>query len=255
MAAGLLPLRAQASSHVNILRRIVDQGMIRVGVLRDIPPWGGTDEDSRPDGSEVALARLLAGDMGVHLVFVRLGHQEVLRTLLEDRCDVLATALPIVGATLARVAFAAPHGRTGVVFAASSNLRLASLGDLAGKRIAMPAGSFAAEIAHPLLPPGATALFTPSPARALESLLLGEVDVAVTYDWQLRDLSLARADLDILPRLDVASWNYGLAAQLGQPDLMRFLNTFLFLRGADGSLADIHARYFAAPLPGGLRFH
>lgn len=253
LAGGLLPTGA-AATPVNILRRAQDQGFIRVGVWLDAPPWGGFDADGRPDGSELAIARLLAQDMNLRLRLVRLRPEERVPALLEDRCDVLAAALPMTSATLGQVAFTAPYGRVSAVFAAAARLKIATLEDLAGKRIAMSAGTFAAEVAHAQLPPGATALFTPGIAQTVESLLLGEVDVAVTYEWQLRDLRLARADLDIQPQLTIRSWSYGLAAPLGQFDLMRFLNVFLFLRGADGSLAEIHARYFAAPLPEGLRF-
>lgn len=254
LAGGLLPAGAGASAPVNILRRAVDRGVLRVGVWLDAPPWGGFDAEGRPDGSEVAIARLLARDIGLRLQFVRLKPDERVAALLGDRCDVLAAALPMTSTTLGQVAFTAAHGRVGAVFAAPSSLPLRSLADLAGKRVAMSAGTFAAEIAHAQLPAGAIALFTPDLAHTVESLLLGEADVAVTYDWQLRDLRLARGDLDIQPQLQVTSWSYGLAAQLGQPDLMRFLNVFLYLRGADGSLAEIYARYFAAPLPEGLRF-
>ena len=228
--------------------------MLRVGVWLEAPPWGGFDAEGRADGSELAIARLLARDMNLRLRLVRLRPEERIAALLEDRCDVLAAALPMVSSTISRVGFTAPYGRVSTVFAAPSAMRISTLGDLAGKRIAMPAGTFAAEIAHGQLPSGATAIFTPDLAQTIESLLLGAADVAVTYDWQLRDLQLTRADLDIRPQLTVGSWSHGLAAQLGQLDLLRFLNTFLFLRGADGSLAEIYARYFAAPLPEGLRF-
>lgn len=253
--AGLAPPgRAEAAAPADILHRVKDQGVVRVGVWLDAPPWGGFDADGRPDGSEVAIARLLAGDMGLRLRLVRLKAEERVEALLEDRCDVLAAVLPMAPPNIGRVAFTMPHGRVNTVFAAPSGLRLESLGDLAGRRVAMSAGTVAAETAHALLPPGAIALFTPGTPQTVEALLLGEAEVAVTYDWQLRDLRLARPDLDILPQLPVHSWSYGLATQLGQPDLQRFLNIFLYLRGLDGTLADIHARYFAAPLPDGLRF-
>lgn len=255
LSAGLLPLPARAASPVNVLRRAMDDGVIRVGVWLGAPPWGGFDAEGRPDGSEIAIARMLARDMNLRLRLVRLKPDERLAALLEDRCDVLAATMPIISETLGRIAFAAPHGRISAIFAAPSGLRLHTLAALAGKRVAMSAGTFAADLAHAQLPSGTTALFTPDLAHTIESLLLGEADVAVTYEWHLRDLRLARPDLDIQQRLTVGSWGYGLAARLGQLDLMRFLNTFLFLRGADGSLAEIHARYFAAPTPEGLRFY
>jgi polar amino acid transport system substrate-binding protein len=239
---------------VNILQRAIDRGVLRVGVWLEAPPWGGFDADGRPDGSEVAIARLLARDMNLRLQLVRLRPEDRVAALEEDRCDVLAAALPMVGPTLGRVAFTLPHGRVTTVFAAPAGLRLDTAGDLVGRRVAMSADTVAFETAHARLPPGTTALFTRHLADTMEALLLGEADVAVTYDWQLRDLRLARPDLDIVPKLTVQSWSHGLAAALGQPDLLRLLNIFLFLRGNDGSLAEIHARYFAAPLPEGLRF-
>nr|WP_249732264.1 transporter substrate-binding domain-containing protein [Roseococcus sp. SDR] len=245
---------ARATAPGDILRRVREAGVVRVGVWLEAPPWGGFDADGRPDGSEVAIARLLARDMGVGLRLVRVTARERVEALLQDRCDVLAAALPMIQPHTGRVAFSVPHGRVNTVFAAPPGLHLRSLGDLAGLRIAMAAGTMAAEMAHAMLPPGSIALFTPGTAQTVEALLLGEADVAVTYDWQLRDLRLARPDIDILPQLPAHSWTYGLATQLGQPDLQRFLNIFLFLRGLDGTLADIHARYFASPLPEGLRF-
>lgn len=239
---------------MNILRRAMDRGVLRVGVWLDAPPWGSFDADGQPDGSEVAMARLLAHDMSLRLELLRLRPGERVAALLEDRCDVLAAVLPMVSQTLRRLAFSLPYGRVTTVFAAPSGLRLSTLADLVGQRVAMPADTVASEMAHARLPPGATALFTRHLEDTMEALLLGEADVAVTYDWQLRDLSLARPDLDIVPKLIVQSWSHGFAARLGQPDLIRTLNTFLFLRGNDGSLADIHARYLAAPLPEGLRF-
>ncbi|WP_431301531.1 transporter substrate-binding domain-containing protein [Sediminicoccus sp. BL-A-41-H5] len=248
----LRPARAAATP--DVLRRVREEGVVRIGVWLETPPWGGFDAEGRPDGSEVAIARLLARDMGLRLRLVRLKAAERMEALLEDRCDILAAVLPMTPPYTGRVAFTLPHGRVNTVFAAPAGLRLESMGDLVGRRVAMSAGTIAADAAHALLPPGAIALFTPGTPQTVEALLLGEADVAVTYDWQLRDLRLARPDLDIVPRLPVQSWTYGLATRLGQPDLQRFLNIFLFLRGLDGTLADIHARYFAAPLPEGLRF-
>lgn len=254
LAGGLLPWGAQAVPVGNVLRRAHELGVLRVGVWLDAPPWGGFDADGRPDGSEIAIARLLARDMNLRLQLIRLSQAERVTALLEDRCDVLAAALPMVRSNISRVAFTVPYGRVTTVFAAPSGLRLGSTADLVGKRVAMSADTAAFEMAHAQMPPGGTTLFMPSLADAIEALLMGVADVAVTYDWQLRDLRLARPDLDIQPQLTVQSWSHGLAAQPGQPDLLRLLNVFIVMRGTDGSLADIHARYFSAPLPDMQRF-
>lgn len=238
-----------AGEATGTLGRILRAGLLRVGVWLDAPPWGSYGENGSPDGSEVAIARLLARDLGVRLRLERLTVRERLEALETDRVDLLVALVPIQASTRARFAFATPHTTLHVTVAAPRASTIRRMEDLAGRRIALPENTFAAEEMRGRLPPDATALFLPDMISCVEAAVHGRADAAVVYDWFLRDISLTRPEFDIEARIQVTQVHSGLTIRLGDPDLLRFLNTFLYLRTADGTIPDIQERYFRAPQP------
>ena len=258
IGAGLLALPAiparAAGEAGGALGRILRSGIVRIGVWLDAPPWGGYGHDGSPDGSEVALARLLAQDLGVRPRLQRLAARDRIDALEQDLVDLLVALVPITPVTRRRVAFASPHGRLGVVVAAPRGSSIRSLQDLAGRRVALPDNTFAAEEMRGRLPPDTTALFLPDMIACIDAAAHGRADAAVIYDWLLRDLSVSRPDLEIEGLFAVSHTHTGMATRLGEHDLIRFLNTFLYLRGADGSLAEIHERYLRSTPPIGPIF-
>ncbi|WP_203074898.1 transporter substrate-binding domain-containing protein [Falsiroseomonas ponticola] len=245
LATGLLLPRPghAAGEATGTLGRVFRTGILRVGVWLEAPPWGTYDHDGTPDGAEVALARLLARDLGVRLRLQRLAVRDRIPALEEDRVDILAALVPVVPTTRRHVAFASPHGELSVTVATTRRSPVRSLAELAGLRVALPDNTFAAEEARTLLPPDTTQLLLPDLIGCIDAAAHGRADAAVSYGWLLRDLSLSRPDLDIEPRFTLTHAHHALAMRLGDGDLLRFVNTFLFLRGADGSLAEIHERY------------
>lgn len=253
-ALGLAVPDAARAQPSGLLRTIRDRRQIRIGILVDLPPWDSYGEFGAPDGSEVALARLLAVDLDVAVRLVPLRAQDRIPALLEERVDVLSATLPITPATLQHVAFAASHGAMAAVIATRANQNIRAFGDLAGKRIAVSAGSSTTEAALERLHGAAEIVVMPDSAAGLQALFAGSVDAAVTYDWELRDVVMHQPGGTVVHALDLMSWRHAMAVRQGEHDLLRFINTFLFLRSTDGTLADIHWRYFRAPPPSPVLF-
>ena len=60
------------SAHAeNTLDRILREKVLRVAIDVGNPPFGILDKDGQPDGSDVAVAKQMAKDMGVDLQFVQ----------------------------------------------------------------------------------------------------------------------------------------------------------------------------------------
>src|SRR5271166_4351019 len=68
MPAMLVAAPARAES---TLDKILKEKKIRVAIDVGNPPFGILDKDGQPDGSDVAIARQMAKDMGVELEFVQ----------------------------------------------------------------------------------------------------------------------------------------------------------------------------------------
>ncbi len=234
------------------LLRVLRTGVLRVGVWLDVPPWGSYGDDGSPDGAEVALAKVLARDLGVRLRLVRLAAHNRIEALEEDRVDVLLALVPAVPATRRRVALASAHGELVVTIAAPRGHRFRTLDDLAGKRIALPEHTYAADAVRGRLPPDTTALFLPDTLSCADAAAHGRADAAALYSWMVRDLTVTRPDLELELAFPVSHTHHAMAVSLGEHDLLRFLNTFLYLRQADGTIADIQERYLRSvspPLP------
>ncbi|MGC5198698.1 hypothetical protein, partial [Aphanothece microscopica] len=117
------------------------------------------------------------------------------------------------------------------------------------RRIALPENTFAAEEVSGRLPPDTTALFLPDLISCIDAAAHGRADAAAVYDWALRDMAISHPELDLEARIEVTHTHTGLTLRLGERDLLRFVNTFLYLRTADGTIPDIHEQYLRAPQP------
>src|SRR5476649_3105402 len=64
-------MAAQSASAENTLERILGAKKIRIAIDVANPPFGILDKSGQPDGSDVAVARALAKDLGAELEFVQ----------------------------------------------------------------------------------------------------------------------------------------------------------------------------------------
>ena len=62
---------ARSAHAENTLDRILREKVLRVAIDVANPPFGILDKDGQPDGSDVAVARQLAKDLGAEIEFVQ----------------------------------------------------------------------------------------------------------------------------------------------------------------------------------------
>jgi len=242
------PAPGAAASAQGALRRILEDGELRLGAHLGDPPWAAHDERGRPDGAEIALARQLAEDLAVRLRVVPLPAGGEVRALELGQVDVVAS-LPLRPGLLRHVALAHPHARRRSVIAGGAGRRLRGFADLAGLDVALPAGGGLGGAVHGRLPPDAVTLFLPDAAECLAALLAGEVQAAAAHAWSVEAILLADPGAPIEPGFLVEDVPLSLAVALGERDLLRFLDTFLRLRIADGTLDALRRPFFVSAPP------
>ena len=92
MPATLMASPARAES---TLDKILKEKKIRVAIDVGNPPFGILDKDGQPDGSDVAVARQMAKDMGVELEFVQVPSTGRIPALLAGRADVTIASISV----------------------------------------------------------------------------------------------------------------------------------------------------------------
>ena len=234
------------------LERILKEKKIRITAEVTSPPFGILDKDGNPDGSEIATARQLAKDLGVELELVQVTSPQRIPALLAGRADVAISSLSITIDRAKTVAFANPHGALSIVIAAPDSVAIKGPADLAGKRIGITRATLEEATVPGIAPKDAKIVFFDDIAATIQALLSGQVDAAGFSAFAAGSVAERNPDKKIESKFTVKTAFYAAAVRQSDPELLRFLNTWVFLRTQDGTLAQIyekHTNVKLVPLP------
>lgn len=166
------------------LDSIRQRGVLRVGIDPTYPPFD-TIIDGQAQGYDAALATAIANDLGVKVEFTALALDTLYDALKADKVDMLISALPPIPERQSDVRYSVPYYQSGqVLVVRSGETAIRSVGDLAGKRVGVELGSNADTQARRLQRTSAPDMrlnsVYRSPEEALDALVGGEVDAAIT---------------------------------------------------------------------------
>jgi len=85
------------------------RGTLKVGVLTDYPPFGGTDAQQQPAGYDADVAKLFAKSLGVKLELVPVTGPNRIPYLLTNKIDVLIATFGITAERAKQVLFSNPY--------------------------------------------------------------------------------------------------------------------------------------------------
>src|ERR1700674_869559 len=129
-------LHAVPAAHAeSTLDKILKEKKLRVAIDVGNPPYGVLDKDGQPDGSDVAVARQMAKDMGVELEFVQVPSTGRIPSLLAGRADVTIASISVTTDRAKAVMYCHPDGALSIVVFGPRSVAIKTPADLAGKRI------------------------------------------------------------------------------------------------------------------------
>lgn len=212
------------------LQRVRRSGVLRVGLEATFPPFETTDGLGNFGGFDVDVANALAAELGVEARFDNLSYDTLYDALAVGRVDVLISMIVAEQERTMDVSYSPPYYDAGLVLAVGERSTVTSTASLAGRRLAVEAGSLAEEEARRLAlsRPGMQIVTYSEPGLALAATARGEADAC-----QTDPISLAAARRDGA-RLTVAG-----ARLTSEPYVVA-------VRRQDRSLADEVKRIVAA---------
>jgi polar amino acid transport system substrate-binding protein len=110
-------LGAAATAHAATLDDIQKRGELRIAVQTQGPPFSMINKNGERTGSSVELAKLMAQEMGVKVVFLDLDWDGLLPALISGKADMLAADMTPTLARATKVAFTKPWLYIGPVVA------------------------------------------------------------------------------------------------------------------------------------------
>ncbi len=164
------------------LKRVRESGVLRVGLEATFPPFETTDGKGNFGGFDVDLATAVAAELGVTARFDNLSYDTLYDALAVGRVDVLVSMIVAEPERTQDVSYSPPYYDAGLILVVGERSAVTGTASLAGRRLAVEAGSLAEEEGRRLAlsRPGLQVLTYSEPGLALAAASRGETDACLT---------------------------------------------------------------------------
>ena len=249
VAAGLgAALLGVAAANAATPDEIKKAGTLRVGVLVDYPPFGGTDSNQQPAGYDADVAALLAKSLGVKLELVPVTGPNRIPYLLTNKIDVLIATFGITAERAKQVLFSNPYSALTVYVLAPKSLNIKGPEDLKSVSIGVARASTQDTAITAMAPEGTQIKRFDDDATALQALISGQVQALGASNTILAQLTKDYAQLEIEPKITLKEQANGMAFRKSDTALQEYANTFIAEIEKNGELSKINERWFGSPL-------
>ena len=243
------PARAEST-----LDKILKEKKIRVAIDVGNPPFGVLDKEGQPDGSDVAVARQMAKDMGVELEFVQVPSTGRIPALLAGRADVTIASISVTTDRAKTVMYCNPNGALQIVIFGPKSVAIKTPADLVGKHIGITRATLEEATVPKMAPQGTNIVWFDDITATIQALLSGQADAVAMTSFAGKTMSDGNPDKQIEEKLTVTTAFYGPIVRPGDFELRQWINTWLFLNDQNGALAAIYKKYTGLDLPPLPRF-
>jgi polar amino acid transport system substrate-binding protein len=227
---------------------IKQAGKLRVGVMIDFPPFGGTDANQQPAGYDDDVAALMAKALGVQLVLVPVSGPNRIPYLLTNKVDVLIATLGITAKRAEEVLYSTPYSALTIYVLAPKSLTIRTAADLNNVKIGVARGATEDTAVTAIAPPGATIMRFDDDATTFEAMVTGQVQAMGASNTVLARFNKDYPQLNIEPKFTLLRQANGMAFRKSDTAFRDWTNTFIAQIVNDGELSKINQKWFGIPL-------
>jgi polar amino acid transport system substrate-binding protein len=227
---------------------IIKRGKLLVAIDTNNPPWGTMDASMQPDGYDVAVARLMAKNMGVELEIVPVTSQNRIPFIVSNKADVVMSSLTITPQRALQIWYSIPYAMQESVIMTTANSPIKSFNDLNGKKVSVVRGAIQDPMISKLAPKAVVQRFD-NDASTIQALLTGQVDATATGFLIPAQTTKANPGKSFVSRLSLGQQHFGIGMKRDSTDLLQWTNTFLYSVRQNGELGELFKKYSEQNLP------
>ena len=221
-------------------------GKLTIATSPDVPPFESLNDNGAVEGIEIEIMELICAELGVELVIEQMNFDSVLPGIQAGKYDVGVSGISVTPAREKNTLFTDPYCLAAQAIVVLNGSSITCKADLEGKTIAVQSGTTAEAYA---MENGYTFNAYTANTDAQEALLAGKVDAWVIDDLTAADMvALYNAEnpeaLVVLGEA-MTTEPYAFAFKLGNDELVGAINEIINKLVADGTVADIFAKYNA----------
>src|SRR6266516_7579693 len=230
------------------LDRILEAGLVKIAVPQDLPPFGSV-QDGQLQGYDIDVAKLVAADLGVRLELVPVTSVIRIAAVLTERVDLVIANLEISPDRAKTIAFSTPYAPFFSGVFGAPDLAVKSPADLQGKKTAVTRDSIEDRELTKIAPQGAEIVRVDDNDATASAFLSGNADLIATGNVVVAALLKQNPQRKIESKFLIKESPSAIGVRHGEPDLLHWLNVFVFHKNLSGDLDLLSRRWFGEPLP------
>ncbi|MFB9951961.1 transporter substrate-binding domain-containing protein [Rhizobium puerariae] len=231
------------------LAKIKSAGVIRIAIDLSVPPWSFKDDKLEPTGSEVGTAKLLASDLGVKMEIVETNGANRIPFLMQDRADIIISALSITDERKKTIAFSLPYSGTSTYVAAPKDMNIKSFADLAGKRIGVTRGTTNDTDITKSAPADAEVVRFEDEATTMTALVSNQLDLVAQSSTLIAIINQKNPGKNLEAKLPLRTAPMGIGMRKEDVELKKWVDEWVKKNVANGKLQAIYKQFQGADLP------
>jgi polar amino acid transport system substrate-binding protein len=246
-AAVVLTLAAPPAT-ADRLKDILDKGVLRVGHLVDLPPFGMTDKDQKPIGFDIDLANMMAQDLGVKLQFTAVTGANRLPYLVTDKVDLIIGAFGATPERAKQISFSSAYSSNTLAVYGGPNINIKSADKLGKYKVAAARGT-SQDITLSRMNPKATIIRFEDEATAVAAFLSGQTELLAAPNVVFNDVAKKNPNKKMNMKFMIRLATNHIGVRKGEPELLRWVDTFIFYRKITGDLDMLHRKWLNETMP------
>ena len=232
---------ASASAQADKLAEILSKGVVRIIVFSDVPPF------SSNNAKRVDLAKMIAEALGVKLELVQATAANRIPYLLTDKADMNVAAMSVTAERAKQVMYSAPYADTSLAVYGPKSASVKSGADLGKQKIAVAKGT-TEDIVLTSLNTGADIMRMEDNATSVQAYLSGQSQFLAANSVVVVELAKKNPTKEFDYKFALRRAPAHVTVKLGEHNLLRWLDTFIFQTTLTGDLNKLHVKWLGGPM-------
>lgn len=244
----LLSCLAQGAAHADVLDDVRAAKKLRVAVVLDYPPFGTVGANMKPEGYDIEMASHIAKGMGVEVELVPVSSANKIPYILARRADVLLN----IGANAERakvVDFSEPYAPYYIGVFGPADIKVDTIGDLAGKTVAATRGSFEELILSKNAPQGTDVRRYEDNATTISAFMSSQTQLVAMGNIVAAAIIAKNPERRPEQKLLLLNSPVRAAVLKGETRLLEATNAAIAKAKKDGTLPAMAVNWLKQPLP------
>jgi polar amino acid transport system substrate-binding protein len=222
---------------------IIQRGKVVIAIDTTVPPYGMLDASNQPSGIDVDVANAIGKALNVPVEFVTVTSPGRIPALLSNRVDMVVAIFSITPERALQVSFSIPYAGQSAVLIAPKSKEIKGPDDLQNLKVGVTRGALEDGALTALEIPGIEILRFDDGPSTVQAMLSGQIDAMGGGDYGEIYLRKGANGEEFEQKFPLRAAHFGIGIRRGNPELLQWLNTFVYALKNTGELDKISKKH------------